>query len=75
MLYTHNGATVEQCDALLEELDEFCQLIENTAFQVQYAELIDQYRVHFVAYQDYIRRTSDFPTYESYLNAHNIPWA
>lgn len=73
VLYGMNGASIDECDLLKEELDEFCSLISAEGCRDRYQDLVDECRLHFSAYQEYLKRRQQFTSYAAYLaEKHNI---
>jgi hypothetical protein len=63
VLYGIDGATVEQCDELLAELDEFRALIEIEGRTADHAPLVAECDRHFKSYKRYL---FERPAHESY---------
>ena len=54
VLFGSNGASIAECDLLVEELDEFSRLASADGCIERYRGLVDDCRLHFVAYRDYL---------------------
>jgi hypothetical protein len=67
VLYGIDGATVEQCEELQEELKEFCELLSETGNAESYAELIELCRFHYRRYREYLLSPWRGSGYADYL--------
>ena len=67
VLFNMNGATIIECDKLIEELSEFCTLVEVDGSAEEYQELIQECRLHFTAYPDYLAHRDQYVNYAEYL--------
>ncbi|MFC4455273.1 hypothetical protein [Deinococcus sonorensis] len=67
VLFGLNGATPEECDALLERLSEFERLNPHAERSDQTQALIDECRFHYHAYRRYLTSSSEGMTYEQFL--------
>ena len=72
VLYGMDGATIEECQELDEELDEFCRLVAQEELDARYAELIQCCRFHFRAYRDYLTNREQYRDYAEYLSQHPV---
>jgi hypothetical protein len=70
VLYGMDGASLEQCQELEAELDEFCRLIAQEQMHKRYAELIRACRHHFRGYRDYLLHREKYESYAAYLSQH-----
>ncbi len=68
VLYGMDGATLEQCQELDEELDEFCRHVAHEDMEARYAEQIQTCRFHFRAYRDYLMNREHYRGYAEYLS-------
>lgn len=68
VLYGMNGATPEQCEQLLELLQEFEQHLSIMQQTDRFAELVSECRLHYRLYADYLRDGRASGGYEAYLN-------
>ncbi len=69
VLYGHNGATVEECAELLEELSAYERLSIEMVAEEEDRELIAQARFHIPAYRRYLSESHPFRSYEAFLAA------
>ncbi len=67
VLYGIDGATAQECLELEEELAEFCRHVAEAERQAEFTILIDECRLHFRAYRDYLLRRDEFDSYSGYL--------
>ena len=70
VLYGMDGATVEQCRELEQELSEFCRLVSEEKLEQLYDELIDGCRLHFPAYREYLIGNHKYADYKDFLQHH-----
>ena len=67
VLYDANGASIEQCEALLKLLEDFTQLAESVGEREQYDELITECAYYFHTYRDYLLAGRPGDSYANYL--------
>jgi hypothetical protein len=67
VLFGADGATVEECEKLQEELAEFERLVLAHGTRAEHQEIIQECRLHYWAYPNYLRRRSQFESYADYL--------
>lgn len=74
VLHDHQGASVEECLELEEELEEFNQLVGVAGMKERYRKLVDDCQTHYAAYRGYLHRRSEFHSYAEYLQHHDIEY-
>lgn len=67
VLYGHNGATVPECDELLEFLEEFRAHAASLNQPSQFSRLIADCDLHFRSYRDYLVQGRPGCSYEQFL--------
>lgn len=67
VLWGSDGATEDQCGALLALLEEFRDQVGLLRETGQHEALVTVCELHFRAYRDYLRAGSPAPSYEAYL--------
>ncbi len=67
VLYGLNGATPEQCDALLDQLYEFEMDLHRSGESDRYQELVNACRFHYQTYRQYLTTHHESMSYERYL--------
>ncbi len=67
VLYGMDGATPDECLELERELDEFWELVVGTNDEPTCRELVEQCRLHFPAYRDFLLKREAYTSYEDYL--------
>ena len=70
VLYGINGASIAECQALLEEVEEFRQLAHNTQLLQQYESHIQEWEYYFTAYADYLAHRMEYDRFADYLRQH-----
>lgn len=73
VLYERNGATLAQCQILLEELDRLEQLMRQDSDTTLDHSLIAEARFHYEAYGEYLRSGIPGQTYQRFLAAGASP--
>ncbi|MHA3775704.1 hypothetical protein ACXR0O_29670 [Verrucomicrobiota bacterium sgz303538] len=68
VLYGHDGATLEECDELLNELYNYERLAAEVGAEEEDRELIADARFHIPAYQRYLQRNEGYRNYEEFLS-------
>lgn len=68
VLYGNDGATIEQCDELMEELGDYEQLLEELGSEDTDRYLIAEARFHIPAYKHYLSERQHYTSYEDYLS-------
>ena len=63
-----DGATIEQCGRLLDELEEFRGLVDAEGLSDHYRDLLDDGLLHFQAYRAYLGDPGGASSYEDYLD-------
>ena len=71
VLYGHNGATLEQCEKLLDGLKEFETHVHQSEQALQYQELVNECRFHYQAYRQYLMTNRETTSYERYLQTYS----
>lgn len=69
VLYGQDGATIEQCDELMDELSDYERLAEEVGLEDADRKLIAEARFHIPAYQNYLSQREHYRSYEQYLSA------
>lgn len=72
VLYGIDGATVPQCQRLLEDLGTFRELVKQEMLLEAYADRIERWQAHFQGYQDYLLNRTQYQSYAHYLQVHSI---
>jgi hypothetical protein len=70
VLYGVDGATVDQCDELLAELEEFRELLAADGRPGEYAQLKSACDHHFRAYKRYLLERPAHESYARFLEEH-----
>jgi hypothetical protein len=73
VLYGTDGATPEQCEQLLRDLDEFRGHVSVAGETDRHAELIGECDFHYRAYADYLRSDTRDGGYADYLDHRSKP--
>ena len=68
VLYGMDGATPEQCLELQDELEHFDRLIAEQGLTHRHAELVQDCRLHFTAYREYLLDPDRVGSYAEYLS-------
>jgi hypothetical protein len=68
VLYGRDGATIEQCHELIEELSDYERLARELGSEDPDTELIAEARFHIPAYSQYLSERGHYTTYEQYLS-------
>lgn len=69
VLWGNDGASVDQCRELREELDEFCVLTDVEKSTADHEDLIALCQLHFNAYPDYLTSQGEYTSYADFLGA------
>jgi len=69
VLYRNDGATIPECDELLEFLDEFRSHAEVFELPTRYASLIAYAERHFRCYRDYLVLGCPGGSYQAFLDS------
>ncbi len=72
VLYGNNGATIEECDLLLDDIAEFKRHLLVLNNEKEYEDLIKECELHFREYKNYLQNTKVYNSYEDYLYKANI---
>ncbi len=67
VLYSHDGATSEQCGELLAELSDYDRFAQEVGREEVDRELIEEARFHIPAYQRYLSQLDRYSSYEQFL--------
>jgi hypothetical protein len=67
VLYGNNGASVKECEELLELLDEFIAHVKYLGRTVEYSELVGDCLLHFKNYREYLLTRLPDDCYEQFL--------
>ena len=70
VLYGVDGATVDQCDELLAELEEFRALVAMEGQSHDYGQLMSEWGHHFRAYKRYLLERPAHQSYPRFLEEH-----
>jgi hypothetical protein len=70
VLYGHDGATIEECGELLEELADYERLTDQVGLEGD-RELISKARFHISTYRRYLEEHGLYTGYAQYLAAHH----
>ncbi len=70
VLYGHNGATIGQCDELLEELADYEKLAGDFGLETEDQELIAEALFHIPAYRRYLSERALHTNYEAFLSGY-----
>jgi hypothetical protein len=70
VLYDSNGASIAECQELLEALAEFRQLAQNTGLLPEYERRLGTWEFYFTAYADYLTNTQQYNDFADYLEHH-----
>jgi hypothetical protein len=68
-----NGATIEECGWLLDELEEFRGLVQEEGLAGKYRDLIRDGSFHFHSYRRYLADREGTSSYPEYLSRHPMP--
>jgi hypothetical protein len=69
----NNGATIEECGWLLDELEEFRGLVQEEELAEKYRNLIRDGSFHFQSYRRYLADREGTSSYAEYLSRHPMP--
>lgn len=72
VLFGQNGATPEQCDALLGQLGEFESHLYRSGKVDRYQELVNTCRFHYQAYRQYLTTRDEGMSYEHFLRIQGL---
>ena len=67
-MYGYNGASIEECKLLEEELAYFCQLVDTEILRKKYQYLIEDCQYHFKAYPKYLENLKKYSSYKEFIN-------
>lgn len=70
VLYGHDGATIDECDELLEELSDYERLAMELGGDDEDRELIAESRFHIPAYRRYLSERGHHANFETFLSTH-----
>jgi hypothetical protein len=70
VLYGHDGATVEQCSELADELAKYASLCAEIGSEDVDREIIDDASFFIPAYRDYLTRQETYDSFADYIEAH-----
>ncbi|EKK01550.1 hypothetical protein RBSH_03111 [Rhodopirellula baltica SH28] len=68
VLYGHDGASVDQCREMLEELDDFTRHADRLGLVGDYANLVAKCRFHYNTYSQYLTDRRGASCYADYLS-------
>jgi hypothetical protein len=68
VLYGYDGATIKQCDELMEQLSDYERLARELGSEDADTELIAEARFHIPAYRQYLSERGRYTSYEQYLS-------
>ena len=66
VLYGANGATIEECDELIEEIKKY--EIQCNKLQLDENELIEECKFYYQAYKAYLSVFKNYKNFEDYIN-------
>jgi hypothetical protein len=66
VLYGQDGATIAECDELLEKVSQYENLCNQ--LQLDEKELIENYKLYYTAYKAYLTVYPNYQNFEDYLN-------
>jgi hypothetical protein len=69
VLYGYDGATIEQCDELMEQLSDYELLAKELGGEAADLELIAEARFHVPSYRQYLSEHGHYASYEEYLSS------
>jgi hypothetical protein len=69
ILYGTDGATIDQCDELRTELNDYEHLVQALGSEEADRDLIAEARMHIPSYKRYLSRREHYTSYEHYLSA------
>jgi hypothetical protein len=69
VLYGHDGATIEQCGELLEELADYKRLADEAGLDGDH-DLVSKAGFHISAYRKYLGELGRYTNYAQYLARH-----
>ena len=72
VLYGRDGATVEQCDDLLEQLGAFRREVERVGRMAEFKDLMAEADLHYRAYRDYLQAGCPGNSYATYLESRGL---
>ncbi len=73
MLWGNIGATIDQCDEMLRDVNELEKFAKAEDMLTKYQLLIEDCRLHFSAYAKYLDNRDRFENYAHYLaDTHRI---
>lgn len=70
VLYGYDGATVEQCSELTDELAEYASLCAGIGAEDVDRQIIKDASFFIPAYRDYLTRRKDYDSFAAYIEAH-----
>ncbi len=70
VLYGVNGASIDECQELLDELDQFRALTWASGTLELWEDRIREWEFHFRGYTDYLSNRDQYTNYAHYLQAH-----
>ena len=68
VLYGHDGATIDQCREMLDELDDFSHHAEILGVADDYSDLVGKCRFHYNTYAKYLTDRRGASCYADYLS-------
>lgn len=70
VLYGYDGATPEQCDELMDELQDYERLCAEIGAEDSDTGLMQDSRFHILAYKDFIKNRNSQDSFADYLDSH-----
>lgn len=70
VLFGWNGATVEECEIWMKDLEEFRKLVEEQGETEKYRTEIHEWGFHFRGYADYLTYREQYQNYADYISRH-----
>lgn len=70
VLYGVNGASIDECQELLDVLDQFRALTRASGALELWEDRIREWELHFRGYADYLSHRDQYTNYAHYLQAH-----
>ena len=70
VLYGSNGASIDECQELLDVLDLFRELTRTSGALELYEDRIREWEFHFRGYMDYLSHRDQYTNYAHYIQTH-----
>ena len=69
VLYENNGASIPQCEELLNEISEYEKVCKK--LQIDQQELIDECKFYYTSHKDYLASHKNYKGFSGYLELHD----